>query len=136
MGYLDDADRFGTVREVLRFKKGVVEFARADESLADVARRMNALGISQMPIAPTNGGPHRMIHEADLLQSLVTGECSPTDPVERAAKPLSGRVSPDDSLSRVQRIFDDDIIVVVIDDDEIQGIISKIDLVEFLTSRS
>lgn len=134
MGYLGETERLGTVREVLRFKQRPVEFAAPDETLATVAHRMNELGISQMPMSP-NGDEPMMVHEADLLKSLVSGACRPDDPVTRAAKPLSGRVGLDDPISRVQRVFDEDNVAVVFDDQRIVGIISKIDLVEFLTAR-
>jgi cystathionine beta-synthase len=136
MGYLGLAERLGTVREVMKFKEGHVEFAAPDETLGHVAHRMNELGISQMPVAETNGGPFLMIHETDLLQSLVSGECSPDDPVIRAAKPLQGQVAMDDPLSMIQRVFEQDNIAVVVDHGYIVGIISKIDVVEFLASRT
>jgi cystathionine beta-synthase len=135
MGYIGIAERLGTVRELLNFKKGHVEFASSDESLAQVAHRMNELGISQMPVTQTNGGPPLMVHETDLLQSLVTGQCSPEDSVVSAATPLRGQVTLDDPLSTVQRIFDEDNIAIVLDNGQITGIISKIDVVEFLASQ-
>jgi cystathionine beta-synthase len=135
MGYLDQEHRLGTVRELLRFKTAVVEFAAPEETLAHVAHRMNQLGISQMPVSGLNGGPLLMIHEADLLQSLVTGRCSPEDPVVEAAKPLQGQVAMDDTLTDVTKVFDEDNVAVVVEDGAVQGIISKIDLVEFLAAR-
>jgi cystathionine beta-synthase len=136
MGYLDDGTRLGTVREILQFKAGAVQFAAPDETLAQVAHRMNDLGISQMPVTRANGGPLLMIHEADLLQSLVTGQCSPDDPVRRAAKPLSGKVHLDDPLTKVQAVFDADNVAVVVEHDEVVGIVGKIDVVEFLAART
>jgi cystathionine beta-synthase len=135
MGYLGVDERLGTVRDVLQFKDGRVEFATPDETLANVAHRMNELGISQMPVAPSNGGAQLMIHEADLLQSLVNGECTPDDTVERAAKPLEGQVGLDDPLTKVQRVFDENNIAVVVESGSVTGIISKIDVVEFLATR-
>jgi cystathionine beta-synthase len=134
MGYLDD-HRLGTVRDVLQLKAGEVEFAAADETLAQVAHRMNDLGISQMPIAQPNGGAHLMIHEMDLLHSLVSGACEPGDPVVAAAKPLDGQVSLDDPLAKVQRIFDENNVAVVVEDGGIVGVITKIDVIEFLAER-
>ncbi len=69
-------------------------------------------------------------------QGLVSGECTPQDTVLSAAKPMQGHVSLEDSLSRVQEIFDHDNIAVVIDHDDIVGVISKIDIVEFLAART
>ena len=135
MGYLSEADRLGTVRELLQFKEGRVEFAQPEETLAQIAHRMNKLGISQMPVFTPNGGPKMMIHEADLLQSLINGQCTPDDNVLQAAKPLSGQVKLDDPLSTVQHVFEDDNVAVVVDKETIVGIIGKIDLVEFLAAR-
>ncbi|MHC4216892.1 MAG: pyridoxal-phosphate dependent enzyme [Planctomycetota bacterium] len=135
MGYLGAEDRLGTVREVIQSKHGAVQFARADETLGQVANRMNELGISQMPVRAGNGGPHLMIHETDLLRSMVTGECGPDDRVIRAAKPLQGQVALDDPLTRVQQVFEQDNIAVVVDQGDVVGIISKIDVVGFLASR-
>jgi cystathionine beta-synthase len=135
MGFLE-TEHLGTVREILATKTGSIEYASPHESFADVARRMQALGISQMPVAADNGGAMTIIHEADLLHDLITGEASPADPVSRAAKPLVGQVTLDDSISRVQKVFDADNIAVAVDDGRIVGVISKIDVVEFLTARS
>ena len=137
MGYLDEsAHRLGTVREVMELKSNSVEFASLDETLANVAHRMNEKGISQMPIAQANGGPMLMIHELDLLQNLVNGRCSSSDTVERAARPMQGMVTMDDSLGKVQKIFDANNIAVVVEEEKVVGIISKIDVVEFLSARS
>ncbi|MHC5115263.1 MAG: pyridoxal-phosphate dependent enzyme, partial [Planctomycetota bacterium] len=134
MGYLGVDEIRGTVRDVLEFKTGAVEFATPEETLAHVAHRMNELGISQMPVAGSNGGPRLMIHEHDLLQTLLTGTCTPEDAVVKAAKPLHGQVSIDDSLSKVQRVFDQENVAVVVDQDRVKGIITKIDVIEFLAS--
>ena len=145
MGFLGPEQRLGTVREVLQFKGGNVEFAAADDTLADVARRMSELGISQMPIRAndpnrpsdsTDLGELMMIHEVDLLQSLVSGACTPEDDVMRAAQSLQGQVGLSDPLTRVQSIFDEENVAVVVDADAIIGVITKIDVVEFLAARA
>ncbi|MFQ5413306.1 MAG: pyridoxal-phosphate dependent enzyme [Phycisphaerae bacterium] len=136
MGFLGIEDRLGTVRDVLKFKGVHVEYAAHDETLAHVAHRMAELGISQMPVTQPDGGPRLMIHEVDLLRTLATGQCHHDDAVLRAATRMNGQVKPDDPLSRVQEVFDDDNVAVVIDNDAVIGIITKIDVVEFLASRT
>jgi cystathionine beta-synthase len=137
MGFLGPADRLGTVREILRFKGGSVEFADAHETLGHVASRMSALGISQMPVK-AEGAPAGilMIHELDILQGLVSARCTAGDPVIRVAKAMEGRVGLDDPLPRVQAVFDSNNVAVVVDRDEVVGIISKIDVVQFLAERN
>ena len=134
MGFLGPEQRLGTVREVLKFKGGTVEFAVLDETLGHVAKRMADLGISQMPVR--GNGELRIIHEIDLLQSLVSGDCTPDDIVGKAAKPLEGQVKLDDPLTRVQSVFDDQNVAMVVEGGDVTGVISKIDVVEFLAARS
>lgn len=137
MGFLGPEQRLGTVREILQFKGDRVEFAQPTETLASVAKRMSELGISQMPVEQKDSSSGLlMIHEVDLLQSLVSGQCTPGDSVMKAAKALQGQVSLDDPLTRVQTIFDDENVAVVVTDGAVKGIISKIDVVEFLAART
>ncbi|MDX1431854.1 MAG: pyridoxal-phosphate dependent enzyme [Gammaproteobacteria bacterium] len=134
MGFMGPEQRLGTVREVLRFKGNEVEFAAPEETLASVAKRMADKGISQMPVV-ANGAPLKMIHEVDLLQSLVSGRCTPDDPVGKAAKSLEGMVAIDDPLTRVQEVFDQNNVAVVVEEGAVTGVITKIDVVEFLAAR-
>ncbi len=137
MGFLGPEQRLGTVREVLNFKGGRVEFAKDDEALGDVVSRMSEMGISQMPVrANGESAPLLMIHELDILQGLVSGRCTPKDSVSCVAKALEGQVGPDDPLTKVQRVFDEHNVAVVVDKGSVVGIISKIDVVQFLAARS
>jgi len=136
MGYLGPEQLLGSVRDVLRFKGGGVEFAQPDETLASVAKRMSDLGISQMPVADSDDTGHlKMIHEVDLLQSLVDKHCEPTDTVDHAAADLEGCVGIDDSLTAVQTVFDDQNVAVVVEDGHVTGVISKIDVIEYLANQ-
>ena len=42
----------------------------------------------------------------------------------------------DDSLAKVQQVFDDENVAMVVEDAHVVGVISKIDMVEFLAARS
>ncbi len=136
MGFLGTDDRLGTVRELLQFKDGRVEFAGHEETVAGIAERMSAMGISQMPVHPDNGDQLMMVHEMDVLRGLLKGTCKPEDKAVGVATPLDGQVSLDDPLRRVQRILDDDNVAVALDGRDVVGIITKIDMVTFLTARS
>ena len=135
MGYLGPEQRLGTVREILRHKTGHVEYADADESLASVAKRMSDLGISQMPVAAKPGDSLRIIHEVDLLQSLVNQECTLDDAVSSIAKGLQGQVRIDDPVTAVQQVFDDENVAMVIENGQVTAVITKIDVVGFLAAR-
>jgi len=130
LGFLGPDERYGTVRDLLRAHGTRIEFADADETLEHVARRMAGLGISQMPVEIN--GELRMIHESDILQGLVSGACVTGDPVSGVATALEGRVSLDDPLSRVQKVFDENNVAVAVDQQQVVGIVSKIDVVTYL----
>ena len=136
MGYLGIEERIGSVRELLRFKGDHVDFAKHEETIADVAHRMNELGISQMPIRGDEASPYRMLHETDILRGLIEGNCKPADGAMSAATDLDGQVALDDPLSKVQRIFEEKNMAVVFEGSEIVGIIGEIDMVEYLAAKS
>ena len=133
-GFLDRDGRIGSVRELIQFKGDYVELADPEESITSVAGRMSDLGISQMPVVE-NGG-FKMVHESDLLRSLLHGKCKPEDPVRRVATPLQGQVALSDSTVKVEQILDTENVAVVVDKGGIVGIISKIDVVRFLAART
>ena len=136
MGFIGPGDRLGTVRDILKLKGGKVEFAEASESIGHVASRMSALGISQMPLqGADDGGALRMVHELDILQGLVSARCTANDPVIGVAKALEGRVTLDDPLTAVQSVFDAHNVAVAVEGGKVVGIISKIDVVQFLAAR-
>ncbi|MCB0345295.1 MAG: pyridoxal-phosphate dependent enzyme [Bdellovibrionales bacterium] len=134
-GYVNGDDRLGFIRDVLQFKGNAVEFAGIDESIASVAQRMNTLGISQMPVRNGEKGVKHMVHESDLLRSLLEGQCKPQDPVSSVAAELQGIVAVSDSVAKLERIFEQNNVAVVFDGSTVSGIISKIDLVRYLASR-
>ena len=137
MGYLGPEQRLGTVRDILKYRTAEVQYAKQEETLSQVASRMAELGISQMPVDGKFDGDNRlMIHEVDLLQNLVSGSCKGSDSVLKAARNLEGQVNLDSPLTDVQQIFDKDNVAVVVDRGDIVGIVSKIDVVEFLAARS
>jgi cystathionine beta-synthase len=136
MGLFDIEERLGTVRVLIEAKGRHVEFAERSETIAEVASRMGQLGFSQMPLRPNGSDPLMMVHELDLLRALASGSCKGEDRVVDAAAPLNGIVSINDPLSKVQRIFDKDEVAVLVEGGNITGIISKIDVVEFLAHRS
>ena len=55
--------------------------------------------------------------------------------MDAAAKPLEGQVALDDPLTRVQDVFDEHNVAMVVKGDDVVGVISKIDVVEFLAAR-
>jgi len=136
MGFLDLDERLGTVGDILAVKGRHVDYANAEDSIGAVALRMSDLGISQMPVRSGDNATTMLVHEMDLLQSLVSGKCKSSDPVVHAAHELKGRVSLADPIAKLQHIFDQNNVAVVFENNQILGIISKIDMVKYLANRA
>ncbi len=66
----------------------------------------------------------------------MQGTCTTDDTAIAVAKTLEGEVHLDDPLTRVQSVFDEHNVAVVMDEGAIIGIISKIDVVEYLAQRT
>ncbi len=71
----------------------------------------------------------------DLLRGLHDGRITPDSPVRDAAHEISGLIYPKARIEELYSIFDSDQVAVVVDQAKIVGIISKIDLVEYLSGK-
>jgi cystathionine beta-synthase len=124
-----------TVRDILGGRRGEVWTARRTDKVETVVKKMKEHEISQMPIVDDAGRAIGMIHEYDLLQFLIEGKHRLSEVVDPLVQPLQGLVGPDTPLSRLRDIFNDDNVAVVKEGDKVTGIVTKIDLIEFLGER-
>lgn len=135
-GFLDEEPGLGTIRELLRHKTGdEVITARAEDRVRDVVSRMKAHGISQLPIMK-DGRLLGAVAEVDLLRYLVSGEHSLDSPVEPLVESDYATVSPETRVENVQGLLNDARMAVVLDDGRIVGIVTKIDLIDYLARRA
>ena len=61
--------------------------------------------------------------------------CTLDDSVSQVAKTLQGQVHVDDPITAVQAVFDDENVAMVVENGKVTGVITKIDVVEFLAAR-
>jgi cystathionine beta-synthase len=123
------------VADVLANRKGGVITARRTDKVESVVKRMRDHDISQMPVVDDEGRAVGMIHEYDLLNFLIEGKHRLSEVVEPLIQPLQGVVSPETPIGRLRAIFNDDNVAVVREGDRVTGILTKIDLIEFLGER-
>jgi cystathionine beta-synthase len=121
-----------TVSDVLGNRRGGVIHARRSDKVEAVVKMMRANDISQMPVVDDEGRTIGMIHEYDLLNFLIEGKHRLTEMVEPLVQPLQGVVSLDTPIARLRAIFNDDNVAVVKEGEKVTGILTKIDLIEFL----
>ncbi len=135
-GFLDDEPGLGTVRDLLRNKGGdEVITASADERVRNVIARMKAHGISQLPIVK-DGTLLGAVAEVDMLRYLVSGEHSLDSPVEPLVESDYATVSLETRIENVQSLLNDARMAIALDDSKIVGIVTKIDLIDYLARRA
>ena len=127
----DPAER--TVRDLLRSKSHIVHTATAEESVGEVIMRMKREGVSQVPVVDSDGAPRGMIHEIDLLNAIVDGRIGRNDAVAELVHDLEGVIAPSASIEQLRAILAADNVAVVVADGRIVGIITKIDLIDYLS---
>ncbi|MCW5775455.1 MAG: pyridoxal-phosphate dependent enzyme [Phycisphaeraceae bacterium] len=135
-GFLEPARQIGVVEDVLRQPHGEVVTADEGATVARVAELMRTRGISQVPLTNGQGRPKGIVHEIDLLRGLQTGRVRPDSPVREVANPLDGVVYPKARVEELFPIFEKDRVAVVVDHGRIVGIVSQIDVIDYLSRRA
>jgi len=135
-GFFDVEHREASVRDLLRGKSHVVHTCLPTDTVKETIGRLKREGISQMPVVVHTGELIGMVHEIDLLGAIVDGSHSRTDTVIGLVKPLQGRIDPDASIDQLRAILAADNVAVVTSGDRCVGIITKIDLIDYLARRA
>jgi cystathionine beta-synthase len=130
-----DAVSAATVKDVLGRRRGEVITARRTDKVEAVVKKMRENDISQMPVVDDHGHAIGMIHEYDLLNFLIEGKHRLSEVVDPLVQPIQGLVGPDTPIGRLREIFNDDNVAVVKEGDRITGILTKIDLIDYLGQR-
>jgi cystathionine beta-synthase len=129
-GFLDDAPGIGTVKDILQGKKPIVT-AKPDARMRDVIDQMKSLSISQLPVVD-RGKMRGIVAEVDLLRALVAGGKTLDTPVGEVVEDDYATVTPNTKIELLQSVLADAKVAIVEDRDEIVGIVTKIDLIDFL----
>jgi cystathionine beta-synthase len=135
-GFLEDSPGLGTVRDVLagRDKRPLVT-ARPDARLRDVVDQMKTMGISQLPVI--EGGKLRgIVAEVDLLRALVTGGKTLESPIAEMVEADYATVTPNTKVELLKGVLADAKVAIVEEGDDVVGIVTKIDLIDFLAKHA
>lgn len=133
-GFLGES-KLGSVGDLLKNKSNEIITASAHDRVRDVISRMKAHGISQLPVVDA-GKLLGAVAEVDLLRYLVSGEQSLDSPVGPLVESDYATVSPRTSIEQLQGLLNDARMAVVTDDDKITGVVTKIDLIDYLARRA
>jgi cystathionine beta-synthase len=137
-GFLEDAPGLGSVRDVLslaaRDRRALV-IVRPDAKLRDVITQMKTQGFSQLPVV-SDGKLRGVVAEVDLLRALVTGNITLDSPIADVLEDDYATVTPNTRVELLQSVLADAKVAIVEEDDEVVGIVTKIDLIDFLARRA
>ncbi|HEX4447889.1 MAG TPA: pyridoxal-phosphate dependent enzyme, partial [Polyangiaceae bacterium] len=131
-GFLEDSPGLGTVRDVLagRDARPLVT-AKPTATLREVITQMKASEISQLPVVD-GGRLHGIVAEVDLLRALVSGGKTFESPIAEVVEDDYATVTPNTKIELLQGVLADAKVAIVEDAGDITGIVTKIDLIDFL----
>ena len=130
-GFLDD-EGLGSVGDLLQLKPAAdVLTARAQDRVRDVIATLKDHGISQIPVLK-DGKLIGVVTEVSLLRYLATGEQSLNSTVEELVESDYATVSRNTSIESVYGLLGDARMAIVLDGEDLVGVITKIDVIEYL----
>ncbi|MGH2348540.1 MAG: cystathionine beta-synthase [bacterium] len=131
-GFLDA--ELGAVSDLVRGKPTTLVTAARTEVVVDVIAKMKEYDVSQLPVLD-GGRLMGIITEVDLLNYLLEGSHRASDPIEPIVDPLPPVVAPDTPLEALADLFLTANAAVVVDHGAVVGIVTKIDMIDFLAKR-
>jgi cystathionine beta-synthase len=132
-GFLEEEKGLGTVKDLLAHKppNEKVVTARAEDRVRDVIDIMKKHGISQLPVL--DGTRLRgMVHEVDLLRHLVGGSGTLDTNIGDLVESDYATVTSSTKVELLKGVLNDAKIAIVLDRDQVTGVVSKIDLIDYL----
>lgn len=135
-GFLEDEHALGTVGDLLEGKgEQTIYAAQSSDTLRDVIGKMKAHGISQLPVID-GGRLVGAVGEVALLRSLATGEYALDTAVGPFVESDYATVTTQTKVELLQnRLADSKMAIVIADDGSVIGVITKIDLIDYLARR-
>jgi cystathionine beta-synthase len=137
-GFLSEHFGDAPVSDVLKNRKlPNLITARPDEKMATVVRMMRAYDISQVPVVNEKGHLIGIVTELDLLEHLLHSEHEhdSDETIASMVDPNVLTITPQENVDQMMSVFERGKFVVVTDQDRPVGILTKIDLIDFLSSR-
>jgi len=133
-GFMDESG-LGGVANLLKKKSEEIIAARPSDRVRDVIARMKAHGISQLPVID-GGKLLGAVAEVDLLRYLVSGEHSLDSAVGVLAESDYATVTSRTSIENLQGLLNNARMAIVADEGAISGVVTKIDLIDYLARRA
>lgn len=133
-GFLDPEEELGTIRELINGKSADVFTVDYATPIRQVISMMKDHGISQVPVMDGNRLAG-IINESALLQYVLEGEPNLDKPVGEIASDAFEVADPDAPVGLFNHIFGQGKVIIVWERGTCRGIITKIDVLDYLAHR-
>lgn len=135
-GFLEEPDPLGTVSDMLRSrpKRNIVTVGRG-ETIRNTIGQLKEHGISQVPVLE-QGRLEGLVSELDLLNFLLNNPGKLDAPIDSLIEADYATVTPQTKVKLLRNIFNEAKLVCVLDRDDLLGVVTKIDLIEYLATRT
>ncbi|MEE2031907.1 cystathionine beta-synthase [Rhodococcus chondri] len=138
---LDGKPDDSTVGDVLRGKSGdmpALVHTHPSETVRDAIEILREYGVSQMPVVGaeppiTAGEVAGAVSERELLSAVFEGRAQLADPVEKHMSPALPNIGVGESVAAATKAFGDTDALMVIDDGKPVGVITRHDLLGFIS---
>ena len=114
-----------------KFYNKEVVFIKPDDLIKDAYKKLKLYEISQVPVVNQNTVVG-IVDESDLLRAMLSGPESFCSPVKKFMAQNLVTLSPEDTISEILEIFSSGMVPIIIDKGKFIGLITKIDLINFI----
>ena len=130
-------ERAGDLRDLIarRHREHAVATVNADESVLNAYQRMKLYDVSQLPVLK-DGKIAGIVDEEDILLRVADNPGYFRRPVSEAMESHLVTVPPDATIEQLMDIFKRGLVAIVVDRDEFLGLITRIDLLNWLRRRA
>ncbi|HWM41912.1 MAG TPA: pyridoxal-phosphate dependent enzyme [Burkholderiales bacterium] len=129
-------ETFGDLRDLIarRHKEHAVATVNADETVLAAHQRMKLYDVSQLPVLK-DGRIVGIVDEEDILMEVLDNPAHFREPVTAAMESHLVTVPPSASVEQLTGIFKRGLVAIVVDGNEFLGLITRIDLLNWLRRR-
>jgi cystathionine beta-synthase len=132
-----ERETYGDLRDLIarRHKEHAVATVNADETVLAAHQRMKLYDVSQLPVLK-DGKIVGIVDEEDILMEVVDNPGHFREPVTEAMESHLVTVPPGASIAQLLEIFKRGLVAIVVDGEEFLGLITRIDLLNWLRRRT
>ena len=139
-GFLESkAGNVKDLMERLEMTPGDIVMAHQSDKISNTIRKLSEAGISQMPVTDENGWVKGIVREHTILKALFDKQVNVDDNIDGLVDTSIEFVTPGHSIDQISRLVTDGKVPLITDPDDgdsMLGIITDIDLLNYLSDKN